>query len=107
MVAVDFASDCNGFHVDLVGAIVGFVWSCGVGDGGGAGDGLGGSFALVFLAQMAFGAGEGLGKMLANEVASESWPGGVETGVDGFDPSGGDGAASGLVQVLYNVALPG
>jgi hypothetical protein len=54
---------------------------------------------------MAFGSGERLGKMLSDEVAGETWPGGEETGVNGFGPSRWDWAAGRLVVVLDNVPL--
>jgi hypothetical protein len=54
---------------------------------------------------MALGSGKGLGKMLSDEVAGETWPGGEETGVDGFGPRRWCWAAGRLVVVLDDVTL--
>lgn len=54
---------------------------------------------------MAFGSSYGLGKMLFDELACESWPCGEKSGVNGLDPGGRDGAAGCLVQVLNDVVF--
>jgi len=43
--------------------------------------------------------------MLLDKIAGETGPCGKETGIDGLDPCGRDGAAGGLMQILHNVLL--
>ena len=41
---------------------------------------------------MSLGSGEGFWEIFADSRCGETWPGLEETSIDGFDPSGGDGA---------------
>lgn len=43
--------------------------------------------------------------MLAYGLGGEAWPGGEVASIEGFDPDRRDWAASGLAEILDNVAL--
>jgi len=61
---------------------------------------LGGSEALTFLAEVAFGGGQRLGQVFFDKFAGETGPSGEKSGVDSFDPGGWDRAAGSLMQIL-------
>ena len=54
---------------------------------------------------MTFGGGHGLGKVLANNLVGQTWPGGEVAGVDRLGPSGHNWAESTAMEILDQVGL--
>jgi hypothetical protein len=103
LVAVGLASDLDDLHEYIIGAGFGLAGCC-CWDWHGRGN-CGGANVLALLAKVSFCSGYRLDEVLADEVDREAGPGGEESRVDSFEPSGWDWAEAGVVQVVDNVLL--